>query len=182
MLRLTRALTPVLFAVVATACTDGSPDVAASPTIVDEQIALSPSTASLEIGFLSGQLQDLKVVRRVEEGSGRVIDKAELRGTLLLKNVSTDRAAHVLNGRVEYVDGDGKPIALAEGREEPEIEFYSYGGDRLDPGEETTQTFDVPFPSAALAPGRLGDVRVQLTFIPSPYRTETGTVSVSLGE
>jgi hypothetical protein len=161
-------------------CSQSSSESTASPEIVEKTVALTPSSAPVQIGFLTGQLQGLEVVRRVEEGTGRIVEPAELHGTLKLKNTATDRAARVVGGRIEYADSQGNPIPLGEGRGEATISFYSYGGERLDPGMETSQNIEVPFPAAALRSGSLADLRVELTFIPSPYREETGSVKVSL--
>jgi hypothetical protein len=162
-------------------CGRSSPNLA-SPEIVEQTFALKPSSSGLQIAFLTGQLEDLKVVKRVEKETERVVEQPRLRGVLKLKNTSTDRAARLLGGRIEYADRVGKPIPLAEGRGDATISFYTYGGERLDPGMETAQNVEVPFPAAALQSRSLADLRVEVTFIPAPYREETGSMKISLGE
>ena len=178
----TLSMLTVLLTVSLVGCSQSSSQSTASPKIVEKKVALTPSSAPVEIGFLTGQLQGLEVVSRVEEGTGRVVEPAELHGTLKLKNTATDRAARVVGGRIEYADSQGNVIPLGKDRGEAAITFYSYGGDRLDPGMETSQNIEVPFPATALRSGSLADLRVELTFIPSPYREETGSVKVTLAE
>src|SRR3989337_2639143 len=41
---------------------------------------------------------------------------------------------------------------------------------------------DVPFPAAALAGKTLGDIRLEMTYLPTPYREEAVAVRVSLAK
>ena len=109
-----------------------------------------------------------------------MVQAPALRGTLKIKNASTDRTARLLGGEIKYLDSDGQPIQLAKDRGDAAIEFYSYGGERLDPGMESTHSVDVPFTAAALDGQPLENLDVQLTFIPTPYREVSTQVPVSL--
>lgn len=151
-----------------------------SPRIDEKRFTLSPSTAKVAIGVLKGTLSDMTVVQRVNGETGEVVSPPQLRGTLSLQNVSEDQAIRVVAGRVGYLDKAGAKIALAEGRGEPKIQIYGYSGDRLDPGGTATHQLDLPFPAAALAGTGLAEVRVELTYMPMPYRTEAGRAAVSL--
>lgn len=161
-----------------TAC--GQQERAVSPSIQEKTFSLAPATAPLNGSFLTGELKDLRVVKRVEEGTGKVVDAPKLRATLRLKNSSRDQTARLLGGRIEYADGGGKPIALAEGESDTSFKFYAYSTERLDPGMEISQDIDVPFPAAALENRQLRDLRVELSYIPTQYRKETLAVPVSL--
>lgn len=163
------------------ACGQGSQQ-AAGPEIVETSFALTPATAPVRAAFLAGNLQDMKVTQREEKGSGRMVDPPKLSATLRLKNTSEDQAARLLSGKIEYADADGKAISLAEGRGDTSFKFYSYQMDRLDPGMETTQTLEVPFPAAALKGERLKDIRLELSYIPTPYKEEIVTIQVSVAK
>ncbi len=153
----------------------------APPAVEDKTFALAPANASVNVAFLMGELQGLKVTERVEQGTGRVVEPPKLHATLKLKNASLDQAARLIGGRIDYVDNDGKPIPLAAGRRDTSFRLPSYQSDRLDPGKDISQDIDVPFPSAALKEKKLGDMRLDLTFIPMPYKEETIQIHVSLG-
>ena len=169
----------VLFSV--GACTQQQQGTATSQ-VEEKTFTVKPATAALRVGFLTGQLTNVKVVQRVNQSSGEVVQAPRLRGTLKLKNATTDQTARLISGSVEFLDAGGKPLALAAGREAPRFRFYAYGGDRLDPGMETAQDLDVSFPAAALDGQRLAEMRVQVIYIPDPYRAESITVPVSLAK
>ena len=151
-----------------------------SQRIDEKRVVLSPPSATLAIGVLKGKLSDMSVVQRVNAETGEVVSPPQLRATLALENSSEDQAVRVVAGRVGYLDKSGAKIALAEGRGEPTIQIYGYSGDRLDPGGTATHQLDVPFPAAALAGSRLAEVKVDLTYIPMPYRHEAGRAAVSV--
>ncbi len=50
------------------------------------------------------------------------------------------------------------------------------------PGQEAIQFLAVEFPAEALRTQRLGEIRLELAYIPSPYRTETVNALVSIGQ
>ncbi len=154
----------------------------ASAQVEDKTISLAPESVPWKAAFLSGQLQDLKVTERVEEGTGKVVESPMLHATLKLKNASTDQAARLLSGRIEYADGDGKPIPLTRDQKDTTFSIPSYQSDRLDPGKETSQDVEVPFPSAALKGKTLRDIRLELNYIPMAYKEETVQVPVSVGK
>jgi hypothetical protein len=117
----------------------------------------------------------------VERETGKIVTGPQLRGTLRLKNAAEDRAVRLVTGTVTVLDRQGQPIRVAEGRGDTEFRFYSYQTDRLDPGAETTQSIDVPFPAAALGDASLGDLRLELTYVTLPYHEESVRVPVALG-
>lgn len=153
----------------------------AVPQVEEKTYAMTPATAGVEATFLTGELQGMKVTERVEKGSGTVVDPPKLWATLKLKNTSASQAARLIVGKIRYADAEGKAIALAEGRGDTSFKFYSYQPERLDPGMETTQRIEVPFPAAALKEKKLREIRLDLTYIPTPYKEETVHISVSLG-
>ncbi len=107
----------------------------------------------------------------------------KLSGKLVLKNVSSDQTLRLIGGKVLYIDMQGKPIKLEENRTAPMLRIASsYGSqERLDPGQDSTQTLDADFPAAALGAKKLKEIRLELSYIPSSFREEALNFNVSIG-
>lgn len=153
-------------------------------TVTDKFYTVTPNTLKVKAGIVTGEVTELKVVERVEEGSGRVSAPAKLTGTLVLKNISSDQTVRLLGGKITYVDHQGKPIKLEDNRIEPLLKLApsSYGAsDRLDPGEDAKHILDVEFPVEALKAKKLKDIRLGISYIPAPYKEETMNFPVSIG-
>lgn len=57
-----------------------------------------------------------------------------------------------------------------------------YGApDRLDPGHDPTPAASVDFPAEALKPKKLKEIRLDLTYLRSPYKQVTLNLAVSIG-
>jgi len=153
-----------------------------TPAVEEKTFALAPASASVKAEFLAGQLQDMKVVERVEQGTGKVVEAPKLHATLKLKNTSTDQTARLVGGKVEYTDKEGKPIPLSEGRQDTSFSLPSYQMDHLDPGKDFSQDIDVPFPSGALKEKRLQTIGLELIYVPTPYRQDTIKIQVSVAQ
>lgn len=160
-----------------TAC--AQQDQAAAPAIEDKTFSLTPAASPVKISFLTAELKDLQVVERVDRETGKVTDPPKLRARLTVKNSSSDQAALLVSGRIDYVDVEGRPIPLVEGREDTGFTFYGYQ-QRLDPGMDSSQDIEVPFPAAALKDRKLRDIGLELSYIPTPYREDRARISVSL--
>ena len=162
------------------ACTP--PQQQKGPVVNDKIYAVSPGAVTVKGSLLSGVLTEMKVVERVEDGSGRIDQPARLTGKLVLTNVSKDQSVRLLGGKVLYIDTQGRAIPLEANRTEPALKVPgSYGTqERLDPGQETSQPVEVEFPAEALQMKRLKDIRLELLYIPSAYRQETMNFGVSL--
>jgi len=156
---------------------------AAAPTINDKVYTVTPDSVKVSAGILTGELTELKVTERVEEGTGRVVTPAKLSGKLVLKNTSADQTVRLIGGKILYIDAQGQPIALKEGRTEPTISVGSgYGGvERLDPGKDATQTVDAEFPVEALKVKKLKEIRLGLSYIPAPFKEGKLDFTVSIG-
>ncbi|HEV8643898.1 MAG TPA: hypothetical protein VGV13_22755, partial [Methylomirabilota bacterium] len=100
---------------------------------------------------------------------------------VVLKNSSANQTVRLVAGTIKYIDVQGQPIKIEETRTEPTLRFATYGSDRLDPGQEATQSLDVDFPAEALKAKKLKEIRLDLAYIPSPYREETVNFIVSIG-
>jgi hypothetical protein len=149
--------------------------------IEDKTYTVTPASVAVKAGILTGELTEMKVTERVEKGSGRLVSPAKLTGTLKLKNSSKDQAVRLVTGKIQYIDAQGQPIRLVEGRTEPLIKFATYGAERLDPSQDATQSVDVDFPAEALKAKRLKEIRLELAYIPSPYKEETVNFAVVIG-
>lgn len=149
----------------------------------DKVYAVTPAEVSVKGPVISGVLSEMKVVERVEDGSGRIEQPARLTGKLVLTNVSRDQTVRLLGGKLVYIDMQGRPIALEDKRTEPTLKISSsYGSqERLDPGQDASQPVEADFPAEALKAKRLKEIRLELAYIPSAYRQETMSFAVSVG-
>lgn len=164
------------------ACNPQAPTAIAA--VNDKLYTVTPNAMQVKAGIVTGEVTDMKVTERVEEGTGRVATPAKLTGKLSLKNTSSDQTMRLIGGKISYIDMQGKPIALEDNRTEPAIQVSSggYGSpDRLDPGQASSHTLDAEFPVAALKAKNLKEVRLELAFIPSQFREETLNFTVSIG-
>ena len=167
-------------AVMTAGCSQGPSGTAA--VIEDKIYTVTPASVNVKAGIVTGEVTEMKVTERVEKGSGRVVSPAKLSGTLKLKNTSANETVRLIAGKIQYIDAQGQPIKLEGTRTEPTLKFATYGSERLDPGQDATQSLDVEFPAEALKAKKLKEIRLELAYIPSPYREETVNFTVSIGE
>jgi hypothetical protein len=156
---------------------------AMAATISDRVYSVTPDAMKVKAGIVVGEVTELKVTERVEEGSGRVASPAKLSGKLVLNNVSADQTVRLVGGTLVYIDSQGKAIALEDNRLAPSLKLSAtYGSsDRLDPGQNSAHVLDVDFPVEALKAKKLKEIRLDLSYIPSPYKAETLKFVVSIG-
>ena len=167
-------------AVITAGCSQGPSGTAA--VIEDRIYTVTPASVNVKAGIVTGEVTEMKVTERVEKGSDRVVSPAKLTGTLKLKNTSANETVRLIAGKVQYIDAQGQPIKIEGTRTEPTLKFATYGSERLDPGQDATQSLDVEFPAEALKAKKLKEIRLELAYIPSPYREETVKFTVSIGE
>lgn len=167
-------------AVMTAGCSQGPSGTAA--VIEDKTYTVTPASVNVKAGIVTGEVTEMKVTERVEKGSGRVVSPAKLTGTLKLKNTSANETVRLIAGKIQYIDAQGQPIKIEGTRTEPTLKFATYGSERLDPGQDATQSLDVEFPAEALKAKKLKEIRLELAYIPSPYREETVNFTVSIGE
>jgi len=159
-----------------------APQPAATAAVIeDKTYTVTPAAMKVKAGIVSGEITEMKVTERVEQGSGRVVSPAKLTARVVLKNSSTNQTVRLVAGKILYIDAQGQPIKLEESRTEPTLTFATYGTDRLDPGQEATESVDVNFPAQALKAKKLKEIRLDLAYIPSPYSEETVHFVVSVG-
>ena len=175
------AIASAVFAAVTLGCTP--PQASKSAAINDKVYAVTPADLTVKGPVLSGALTEMRVVERIEDGSGRVDQPARLTGKLVLTNVSKDQSLRLIGGKLLYIDAQGKPIPLEDKRTEPTLKgASSYGQERLDPGQDSSQQVEAEFPVAALKMKRLKEIRLELQYIPSAYRQETMNFGVSIAQ
>lgn len=153
---------------------------AAVAPVEDKAYAVTPASVTVKAGIIAGAMTDLKVTESIEKGSDHVVSPAKLSGTVTLKNTSSNQTVRLLAGKIRYIDAQGQPIKLEEGRTEPALTFSTSTADRLDPGQDATQSLDVAFPAEALKGKRLKEIRLDLAYIPSPYHEEAVNFAVSI--
>ncbi len=146
--------------------------------IEDKTYTVTPASVTVKAGIVTGEVTELKVMERVEKGSATVVSPAKLTGKLVLKNSSKDQTVRLITGKIQYIDAQGQPIRVGEGRTEPLLKLATYGAETLDPGKEATQTLDVDFPAEALKAKKLKEIRLELAYIPSPYKEESVNFTV----
>ena len=149
--------------------------------IEDKTYAVTPASVTVKAGIVTGEVTEMQVTERVEQISGRVVSAAKLTAKLVLKNSSANQTVRLVTGTIQYIDVQGQPIKLEESRTAPTVKFATYNSDRLDPGQEATQSLDVDFPAEALKAKKLKEIRLELAYIPSPYHEETVNFIVSIG-
>ena len=151
--------------------------------IEDKVYTVTPASVKVKAGIVTGEVTEMKVTERVEKGSGSVVSPAKFTGTLKVKNNSVNQSVRLIGGKILYIDTQGQPIKLEATRTEPTIKFAtSYNStDRLNPGEEATQSLNVDFPADALKAKKLKEIRLELSYIPSPFKEETINFAVSIG-
>lgn len=171
-------------AVVATTLGCSPAPSAVAAVIKDKVYTVNPNSVKVIAGIVTGELTEMRVTERVEEGSGRIANPAKLTGKLALKNISPDQTVRLVGGKIVYIDVQGQPIKLEANRTEPTItgSSSSYGSpDRLDPGQAATQSVDAEFPVEALKAKKLKEIRLELSYIPSPFKEEKLNFTVSIG-
>ena len=152
---------------------------ATAAVVEDKTYAVTPATMTVKAGIVTGEVTDMKVTERIEQGSERVVSPAKLTARFVLKNGSANQSVRLVTGKIRYIDAQGQPITLEDNRADPIVKFTS--GERLDPGQEINESLDVDFPAAALKGNTLKAIRVDLAYVPSPYREETVNLAVSIG-
>jgi hypothetical protein len=154
---------------------------ATAAVVEDKTYSVTPAAMKVKAGIVTGEITELKVTERIEKDSGRVVSPAKLTAKVVLKNSSADQTVRLVAGKILYIDAQGQPIKLEEARTEPALKFSTYNAERLDPGQEATQSLDVDFPAEALKAKKLKEIRLALAYIPSPYHEQTVNFIVSIG-
>jgi hypothetical protein len=178
------SVTLVSAAVAAMALGGCSPQPAATVAAISDKVySVLPDAVKVKAGIVSGELTEMKLVERIEEGTGRVASPARLTGKLVLRNVSADQSVRLIGGTITYLDAKGQAIKLEDNRLAPTLSLApAYGtSDRLDPGQHMTHALEMEFPAEALKAKTLKDIRFALAYVPSAYKQEMLNFPVSIG-
>lgn len=149
--------------------------------IEDKVYTVTPDQVKVKAGIVTGEVTEMRVTERIEQGSGRIDTPAKLTGKLKLTNSSTDQTVRLLAGKLLYIDTQGQLIKIEEARTEPTFRFSSSSSERLDPGQDASQSVEVDFPAEALKAKKLKEIRLELAYIPSSYKLEKANFAVSIG-
>jgi len=171
---------PAVLAIGVAACSQQQSQSTAATTQPVEKSYTLVSSAPMKVDFLTGQFEGLTITERIDPKTNDVVDRPELRGTLKLKNDSKDQSARLLGGSLVFLDAKGQVIPVGKDRGDTSFTFSAYETQRLDPGKETSQMIDVPFPRAGLKAGEIHSIRLDLNYLPSVYRAQSVDYPVSL--
>ena len=163
-----------------------SPTPTAVAAVINDRVyTVTPDTLKVTAGIVTGEITEMKVTERIEEGSGRVANPAKLTGKLSLKNVSADQTVRLIGGKILYIYSQGQTIKLEDNRTAPILKvasgYNSSSSERLDPGQDATQDVDAEFPVEALKAKKLKEIRLELSYIPAPFKEEKLNFTVSIG-
>lgn len=171
-------ITVLAGAVAAMALGCGRPSSGTTAGIEEKTYIVTPASLTVTAGIITGEVTEMKVTERVQKGFDRVVSAAKLTGTLRLKNTSANQTVRLVASSIQYIDAHGQPIKL-EAWTEPIFTFATYGSERLDPGQETTQFLHVDFPVDALKAKRLKQIRLEFESR-HPYLEKTVNLIVSI--
>src|SRR3989449_6392430 len=80
-------------AVMTLGCAQGPSATAA--VVENKTYTVTPASVTVKAGIITGEVTELKVMERVEQGSDRVVSPAKLTGTLKLKNTSANQTVRL---------------------------------------------------------------------------------------
>src|SRR4029078_1643002 len=101
------------------------PKPTATVMIEDKVYTVTPASATVKAGIVTGEVTEMKVTERGEQGTGRIDSPAKLSGKLKLTNSSTDQTVRLVGGKILYIDEQGQLIKVGEARTEPTLKFAS---------------------------------------------------------
>ena len=81
--------------------------------VIDDKVySVTPDKVKVTAGIVNGEITELKVMERVEQGTGRIDTAAKLSGKLKLTNSSTDQTVRLIGGKILYIDDQGQVMKL----------------------------------------------------------------------
>jgi len=156
-----------------------------APQVSEQSFKFTPDSIKVKSGIVGGELSGLKVTEEVEDGTGRVDSGPRLSGHLVLRNLSPNQSVRIDGGKLLFADSAGKPIELGPDKTPPSIGLGDSDGTspaRLDPGQDLQREIDVDFPGAALKPGKLKEIHVQLDYTAAPFKRDLLEFPVSVSK
>jgi hypothetical protein len=120
---------------------------ATAAVIQDKTYTVAPAAMKVKDGIVTGEISEMKVTERVEQGSDRVVSPAKLTAKVVLKNSSANQTVRLVAGKIQYIDAQGPAHHARAAADRADLKFATYGSsERLDPAQEATQSLDVDFP------------------------------------
>ena len=162
----------------ASSCAHGSS--LASLALEGKTYTVTPAAVDVYAGAIAGEMTDMQVVQRVEKSSGPTVSPPRLVGTLRLRSSSPTHSVRPVVAKIQYLDGQGRPMKLEGSRTQEAFRLTRYGSEWLDPGQETIHAVDVAFPAEALTARKLTRLRLEIGYVSSPYREEMFNFVVSI--
>jgi hypothetical protein len=117
-------------------------------------------------------LSGLQVVMWENITSKEIVETPSLQGHIKITNNSQE-VVDVQAVTIEYLDEAGKPIDFESGEKIAKANLYMSS---IKPGETTEGSLDVTIPRKAIEGKVLGNVEINLVYIPYPLKRETLTV------
>ena len=93
--------------------------------IEDKVLTAPPASVPLKAGIVTGEVADIKVTEPIEKG-GSVVSPAKPAGELKLRNSSTDQPVRFFEGKIQFIDTQGKPIRNDEKQIKPTNKLQTY--------------------------------------------------------
>ena len=104
-----------LVAVVAWMTLGPAPQPAAIAAVIeDKTYTVTPAAMSVKAGMVTGEVTEMKVTERVEQGSDRVMSPARLTAKVVLRNSSAKQTLRLVGGKIRYLDAQGQPIKVRD--------------------------------------------------------------------
>ncbi len=138
---------------------------------------LAPPKAEVKGQNFLVDLSDLQLVMWEDMTSKKIVETPSLQGHIKITNKSQD-VLDIQAVSIEYLDEAGKPIDFESGEKIAKANLYVSA---IKPGESTEGSLDVTIPRKAVEGKALGQVEINLVYIPSPLNRETLTVPEKIG-
>src|SRR5256712_4462550 len=89
-------------------CSSDLPSATAA-VVENKTYTVTPASVTVKAGIITGEVTELKVMERVEQGSDRVVSPAKLRGRPNLKNTSANQTARLAPAKILTIVAQGQP-------------------------------------------------------------------------
>jgi hypothetical protein len=76
--------------------------------IEDKVYTVTPPAMAVKAGVMTGEVTEMRITERVEQGSGSVVTPAKLTGKLKLQNSSTDQTIRLIGGKIQFIDATAR--------------------------------------------------------------------------
>lgn len=138
---------------------------------------LVPAKAEVKSQNFLVELDNLKIDMTVDTASKEILATPSLKGNFKITNESKDNM-DIQSVSLEYLDNTGKPIAFSSGEKVSKPSLYLK---TLKPGETAEGSLDATIPRAVAKNNNLGNIEINLVYVPSPIRTDTLTLPEKVG-